>query len=168
MQRRNWADTQVGPYLARKGRSKQRPYLQRVEAFMFEHVWAEETCSWIVAPPDRVPGAGDLETAELYFVWGFLMDPRFIGELVGRPVPFAPAAIRGYRREAFVEGGQRGFRLIPDDHGIVMGVVLVGPTGQEVAALDRFEQVPTVMIKRRIDVLIGDLVREANIYIHES
>ncbi len=131
---------------------------------MFEHIWAEETCSWIAAPPDRVPLAGDLETAELYFVWGFLMDPRFIGELVGRPIPFAPAAIRGYRRETFVEGGQRGFRLIPDGQGIVMGVVLVGPTEQETAALDRFEQVPKVMVKQRIEVSVGDLVREANIY----
>jgi len=30
--------------------------------------------------------------------------------------------------------------------------------------LDRFEQVPEVMVKRRIEVTIGDLVREANIY----
>jgi len=131
---------------------------------MFEHVWLEKTCNWIVAPKERVPGPDDLKKAELYFVWGFLMDPRFIQGVVGRVIPFAPAVIRGYRREAFVKNGTRGFRLVLCDKGIVMGVVLVAPSADEVAALDRFEQVPHVMVKQRIEVVIGDLVREANIY----
>ncbi len=131
---------------------------------MFEHLWIEESCSWIVAPSDRLPRSGDLETSELYFVWGFLMDPRFIQGVVGRAIPLAPAVIRGYRRETFVLAGERGFRLVPDEDGIVMGVVLVAPTQEDVAALDRFEQVPRVMVKQKIGVLVGDLVREASIY----
>ena len=80
---------------------------------MFEHLWIEGSCSWIVAPPDRLPGAGDLENEELYFVWGFLMDPRFIRGVTGRAIPMAPAVIRGYRRESFVRDGERWFRLVP-------------------------------------------------------
>lgn len=131
---------------------------------MLEHVWVEETCSWIVAPQDRVPGTGDLKDEELYFVWGFLMDPRFIQGLVGRIIPFAPAVLRGYQRETFAEKGERGFRLIPREGGMVMGVVLVAPKNEEIAILDRFEQVPEVMIKQRVEVSVGDLVRQANIY----
>ena len=131
---------------------------------MLEHLWAEETLSWIIAPQDRLPGPEDLQKAALYFVWGFLMDPRFIQGLLNRIIPFAPAVIQGYRRETFVKDGKRGFRLIPFDKGFVMGVVLIAPSDEEIAMLDRFEQVPEVMVKRRIEVTIGDLVREANIY----
>jgi hypothetical protein len=131
---------------------------------MFEHVWNQKTLGWILAPPDRVPEAEDLEKAELCFVWGFLMDPRFVQGITGRPIPLAPALIRGYRREAMVTDGRRGFRLVPEQDGMVLGVVLVGPTREEVEALDRFEQVPRVMVRKRIEVLVGDLVREASIY----
>ena len=131
---------------------------------MFEYIWVKETLSWIIAPKDRLPGPEDLQKAELYFVWGFLMDPQFIQGLMKRVIPFAPAFIRGYCREAFVKEGKRGFRLIPFETDIVMGVVLIAPSVEEVAVLDRFEQVPDVMVKRRIEVTIGDLVREANIY----
>ena len=132
---------------------------------MFAHVWVEETCGWIMAPPERIPGPEALRTAELTFVWGFLMDPEFIRGLVGRVIPFAPALIRGYRRETFLKDGKRGFRLIPQPEGVVMGVALVGPTQEEVAALDRFERVPEVMVKQRIEVTVGDLKREAGIYL---
>ncbi len=131
---------------------------------MFEHVWNEGLCGWILAPPDRVPQAEDLERAELTFVWGFLMDPRFISGITGRPIPLAPAVLRGYRRETFVRDGERGFRLVPEEDGIVMGVVLIGVTGDEAAALDCFEEVPRVMVKKKVQVTIGDLVREAGIY----
>ena len=92
------------------------------------------------------------------------MDPCFIQGLVGRVIPFAPAVIQGYRRETFVEEGKRGFRLIPQEGGVVMGVVLVAPSEEEVATLDRFEQVPEVMVKKTIQVSVGDLERTANIY----
>jgi hypothetical protein len=124
----------------------------------------KETLSWIIAPQDRLPGPDILQKVELYFVWGFLMDPRFIQGLLKRVIPFAPAVLRGYRRESFIREGKRGFRLTPSENGIVSGVVLIDPSDEEVAALDRFEQVPKVMVKRRVEVTIGDLVREANIY----
>ena len=131
---------------------------------MFEHIWVKETLSWIIAPQDRLPGPDVLQKAELYFVWGFLMDPRFIQRITKSVIPFAPAVIRGYRREASIKDGKRGFRLIPSENDIVMGVILIAPSEEEIALLDRFEQVPDVMVKRRIEVTIGDLVREANIY----
>jgi hypothetical protein len=134
------------------------------ETSMFEHVWNDKSCSWIVASPGRVPQAEDLERTELYFVWGFLMDPRFIQGLTGSSIPLAPAVLRGYRRETFVRDGERGFRLVPEEDGIVMGVVLMDLTEEEGAALDRFEQVPHVMVKKKVEVLVGDLVREASIY----
>lgn len=132
---------------------------------MFEHIWNGKTLGWMLAPPGRVPEPGDLEKADLCFVWGFLMDPRFVQGITGRPIPLAPAVIRGYRRETVVTDGGRAFRLVPEQNGMVLGVVLVGPSREEVEALDRFEQVPQVMVRKRIDVLVGDQVREASIYL---
>ena len=132
---------------------------------MLEHVWHERWCGWIVAPPGRVPKPEDLERAELTFVWGFLMDPRFLQGVTGCAIPFAPALLRGYRREAVVRGGVRGFRLLPDPDGTVMGAVLIGVSESEGAALDRFEQVPSVMVRRRVEVAVGDLTRPADIFL---
>ena len=92
------------------------------------------------------------------------MDPRFTNGLLNRIIPFAPAVMRGYCRETFIKDGKRGFRLIPFETGILIGVVLIATSDEEVAMLDHFEQVPDVMVKRRIEVTIDDLVREANIY----
>jgi len=132
---------------------------------MYEHVWDERWCSWVLAPPDRVPPAEELERGELTFVWGFLMDPRFLRGITGRAVPLAPAVLRGYRRETFVKDGARGFRLLPDRDGIVTGVVLIGVRHDEAAALDRFEQVPRVMVRKKVRVTVGDLEREAWVYL---
>lgn len=133
---------------------------------MFDHFWFEEDCSWVVAPIGREPDHKALARGEIYFVWGFLMAPRFIEKIVGRVVSFAPAVIRGYRRKVGRRQGKPIFRLVPDETGVVMGVALLGLSKSEIAALDRFEQAPGVMVKRRIRVMIGDLEREANIYLH--
>ncbi len=131
---------------------------------MLEHVWIEETCSLLIGPRELIDRSTDLATAELYFVWGLLMDPAFIKKLTGHLIPFAPAVLRGYRRETFLKDGRRGFNLVQDPHGIVMGVVLVGLTEEEIACLDRFEEVPHVMVKEKVQVQIGDLLRDASIY----
>jgi len=131
---------------------------------MFEHVWNERWCAWIVAPPGRVPEPGDLERADLTFVWGFLMDPHFVQGVTGRPIPFAPAVLRGYRRERVVRDAVPGFRLVADPEGIVTGVVLIGVSESEASALDRFEQVPRAMVRKRVEVTVGDLLRRAHIY----
>ena len=131
---------------------------------MFEYAWSEETLSWIIAPPGGMVSPDALKYSELYFVWGYLMDPRFIEKLLDHTIPFAPAVIQGYRREAFVRDGKSGFKLIPSKKDLVMGVVLIAPGKEDILRLDRFEQVPDVMVKRRIEVMIGDLRREANIY----
>jgi hypothetical protein len=131
---------------------------------MFEYAWSEETLSWIIAPQGRMVSPDVLKNADLYFVWGYLMDPRFIEKLLDHAIPFAPAVIQGYCREAFVKDGKSGFKLIPSQKDLVMGVVLIAPGKEDIMRLDRFEQVPDVMVKRKIEVMIGDLRREANIY----
>ena len=131
---------------------------------MFDHVWAEEPLSFIIAPQDNIPSPDVLQNAELYFVWGYLMNPRFIKKLLGHAIPFAPAMLKGYRREAFLNDGKRDFNLIPTEKGVVLGVVLISPSEEDIAKLDTFEQVPRVMVKRRVEVMTGDLVREANTY----
>jgi len=131
---------------------------------MFDHVWAEEPLSFIIAPQDNIPSPDVLQNAELYFVWGYLMNPRFIKKLLGHAIPFAPAMLKGYRREAFLNDGKRDFNLIPTEKGVVLGVVLISPSEEDIAKLDTFEQVPKVMVKRRVEVMTGDLVREANTY----
>jgi len=132
---------------------------------MFEHLWIEETCSWIVAPEGVLPAAGELASGEILFVWGFLMDPRFLQGVIGRAAPLAPAVVRGYRRETFFRDGRRGYRLVPGREGVVCGVVLLGLTRGEMEALDRFEQVPREMVRRTVEVRVGDLAREAWIYL---
>ncbi len=132
---------------------------------MFDHVWAEKPLSFIIAPQDNIPSPDVLQNAELYFGWGYLMNPRFIKKLLGHAIPFAPAVLKGYRREEFLnKDGKRDFNLIPDEKGVVMGVVLIAPSEEDIEKLDTFEKVPKVMVKRKIEVMTGDLVREANTY----
>jgi hypothetical protein len=131
---------------------------------MFEHVWSEETLGWIIAPQGNLPSPEILKDADLYFVWGNLMNPAFVRGILGHSIPFAPAALKGYRREIFLKDGKREFLLIPSQMDVVMGVVLISPCKEDIIGLDRFEQVPKVNVKRRIEVMIGDLRREANIY----
>jgi hypothetical protein len=134
------------------------------EMAMFDHVWAEEPLSFIIAPQDNIPSTDVLKNAELYFAWGYLMNPRFIMKLLGHAIPFASAVLKGYRREEFLNDGKRDFNLIPDEKGVVMGVVLIAPSEEDIEKLDTFEQVPKVMVKRRIEIMTGELVREANTY----
>jgi hypothetical protein len=134
------------------------------ENAMFDHVWAEEPLSFIIAPQDNIPSPDVLKNAELYFAWGYLMNPRFIKKLLGHAIPFAPAVLKGYRREEFLNNGKRDFNLIPTENGVVLGVVLIAPSEEDIAKLDTFEQVPKVMVKRRVEVMTGDLVREASTY----
>jgi hypothetical protein len=134
------------------------------ENAMFDHVWAEEPLSFIIAPQDNIPSKDVLKNAELYFVWGYLMNPRFIMKILGHALAFAPAVLKGYSRKEFLNNGKRDFNLIPDEKGVVMGVVLIAPGEEDIAKLDSFEQVPKVMVKRRVEVMTGDLVCEANTY----
>jgi hypothetical protein len=127
-------------------------------------VWAEEPLSFIIAPNGNIPSPDALQNAELYFGWGYLMNPRIIEKILGHTLPFAPAVIRGYRREAFLNDGKRDFRLVPSEKDVVMGVVLISPNKEDIARLDAFEQVPRVMVKQKIEVMVGDMKREANIY----
>ena len=98
------------------------------------------------------------------FVWGYLMEPDFIKELLGRKKPFAPAVLRGYKREK----SEDKLTLIPDASSCVLGVVLLNLSEEEMKKLDEFEKVPEVMIRKRIEVEIGDFRREVYIYMRRE
>jgi hypothetical protein len=134
------------------------------EVKMFEHVWSEETLGWIIAPQGNLPSPEILKDADLYFVWGNLMNPAFVRGVLGHAIPFAPAVLKGYRRVTFLKDGKRDFDLIPTEKDVVLGVVLISPSEEDIVKLDTFEQVPTVMVKCRVGVMTGDLFREVSTY----
>lgn len=131
---------------------------------MARYNFSEENLSLIMRPLGaRLPDE-PFEDENLTFVWGFLMDPRFIRKLLGHKVSFAPAVLKGWKRSP--DGDS--FRLKKQKDSVVSGVVLIGLSKKDVEKLDAFEQIPEVMLKRRTKVLIGDRKVGTFIYLNNK
>lgn len=127
---------------------------------MFSVKWQKDTLAMVVQPRGaRIP-KNIFQDPNLTFVWGYLMDPDFILKLLGRRIAFAPAVLKGYRRRA--KG--KSFILQKQKGGIVPGVVLIGLSSKDVAHLNEFEEVPEVMVRRRVEVYVGDRRTKTCIY----
>ncbi len=128
---------------------------------MYKVTWFEDCLLDVVHPAGRRIGREILDDPNATFVWGKLMDPAFIKQLTGRPAPFCAAEIRGYARVP-----TRDFYALRHRKGATtQGVVLLGLTDKEVAALNEFEQIPHVMERRRIEVVMGNMRRKVFFYI---
>ena len=131
---------------------------------MFRVTWFEEVLLDVVHPEKRRVVRQILEDPRATFVWGKLMNPHFIKELLGHALPFCPAEIRGYAR---VPSGD--FYALRRKRGATtQGVVLLGLSEKDVAGLNAYEQIPHVMERRRIAVTLGTLKRRTFFYIKKG
>ncbi len=131
---------------------------------MFRVTWFEEVLLEVVHPERRRVTRQILEDPRATFVWGKLMSPHFIKELLGHALPFCPAEIQGYAR---VPSGD--FYALRKRRGATtQGVVLLGLSEKDVAGLNEYEQIPDVMDRRRIMVTMGTLNRQTFFYIKKG
>jgi len=131
---------------------------------MFRVTWFEECLLDVVHPERRRVTRQILEDQRATFVWGKLMSPLFIKELLGHSLPFCPAEIGGYAR---VPSGDF-YGLRKRNGATTQGVVLLGLSEKEVAGLNEYEQIPDVMERRRIMVTMGTLKRRTFFYIKKG
>jgi hypothetical protein len=128
---------------------------------MFKVAWFEDCLLDVIHPADRKVTRKILDGPNATFVWGKLMDPRFIAKQIGRPAAFCAAEISGYKRVKTPEF----YALQKKAGATTQGVVLLGLTDEEVAALNAFEQSPEIMERRRIEVAMGNMKRKVYFYI---
>jgi hypothetical protein len=128
---------------------------------MFKVTWFEDCLLDVIHPADVKVTRKILDGANATFVWGKLMDPHFIAKQIGRPAAFCAAEISGYARVKTPEF----YALRKKAGATTQGVVLLGLTGDEVAALNAFERIPDVMERRRIEVAMGNMKRKVYFYI---
>lgn len=74
---------------------------------------------------------------ENVFVYGTLMEPRIITEVIGRTPEGHPAVLRGYRRSCLE--GELYPGIQPDESAQIEGLVYPNLAPDEVQSLDRFE-----------------------------
>jgi len=135
---------------------------------MFDVAFQRERLTLVFGETGTELDFGALSHGDTAFVWGFLMDPRFVSELTGRLVSFAPAHIMGYRRVVEREGDKLDLRLVPDKNNCTSGVLLLGLTPEDRKALDEFEQLGVVMESQPITAYVGDRAVSTSIYLHIS
>jgi len=131
---------------------------------MFRVTWFEDSLLHLVHPEEKRITRKVLEDPRATFVWGKLISPHFIKKLLGHSLPYCPAEIQGYVR---VPSGDF-FALKKKRGGTVQGVVLLGLSDDDVAGLNEFEQIPHVMVRRRIMVSLGTLKRRTFFYIKKG
>lgn len=93
----------------------------------------------------------DENGSELLFVYGALMNPAERFRLLGRPLAASPARLAGYAR-----GQKRYFFIARQADAITDGAVLEGLSARDLAILDKYEEVPTLYTRERIEVLAAD------------
>ena len=103
---------------------------------MFAVEFDTDSLSLLIAPQDEPAALDRLLEGDSAFVWGLLINPRLIRELTGHWLPFAPARIEGYRRSVLRDGDRLDLRLEPESGSCVDGVLLLGLSREDRAALD--------------------------------
>jgi gamma-glutamylcyclotransferase (GGCT)/AIG2-like uncharacterized protein YtfP len=84
------------------------------------------------------------------FVYGSLADPKHRAEVIGRTVEAVPATLKGYER-----GKRRYWFIRPREGAATRGAILSNLTDAEFAALDEYEEVPTLYTREQITVTLG-------------
>jgi gamma-glutamylcyclotransferase (GGCT)/AIG2-like uncharacterized protein YtfP len=87
----------------------------------------------------------------LLFVYGTLIDPAERARLLGRSVDATPARLTGYAR-----GQKRYFFVAPQPGAVVDGAILEGLKSRDLDTLDRYEDVPRLYTRERIEVVAVD------------
>ena len=128
---------------------------------MFQTTFFKEDLAMIIHEEDTRATRALLEDPRAAFVWGELMDPHFIHNLLGNFLPFAPCWLEGFRRvrtETF-------FDLEKAAGESVQGVAILGMSDEDMAKLDEFEKEGDLMRRTEGRVHIGHFSRSASIYV---
>jgi gamma-glutamylcyclotransferase (GGCT)/AIG2-like uncharacterized protein YtfP len=88
---------------------------------------------------------------QLLFVYGSLMDPAERQRLLTRPIEAIPARLSGY-----VRGRTRYYFVAKQADAVTDGAILEGLSARDLAILDRYEEVPTLYTRKRIEVVAAD------------
>lgn len=131
---------------------------------MFQASFFPQTGLLILHPPELPVRSDDIFEHDLLFVWDDLMSPHQAREIVGRFVPFAPAVIGGLARITDRLRETYSFEIERQEESILQGAVLIGITAGEMDAIDRFERCPIHMVRKKVEVRIGDVPRIAQMY----
>ena len=88
---------------------------------------------------------------QLLFVYGSLIDPAERQRLLTRPIEAIPARLPGY-----VRGHRRYYFVAKQADAVTEGAILEGLSACDLAILDRYEEVPTLYTRERIEVVAVD------------
>jgi gamma-glutamylcyclotransferase (GGCT)/AIG2-like uncharacterized protein YtfP len=88
---------------------------------------------------------------QLLFVYGSLMNPAERLRLLGRPIDASLARLVGYER-----GRKRHYFVVKKADAVTDGAILEGLSARDLAILDRYEEVPTLYTRERIEVVAAD------------
>jgi gamma-glutamylcyclotransferase (GGCT)/AIG2-like uncharacterized protein YtfP len=88
---------------------------------------------------------------EVLFVYGSLMDPAERVRVIGRAFDVIPARLPGYAR-----GRKRYYFVAKQADSVTDGAILSALSATDLAALDEYEQVPTLYKRERIEVVAAD------------
>ncbi len=89
----------------------------------------------------------DADSDEALFVYGSLLDPAHRAALLGREVAATPARLKGYERRR-----GRYFYIVECTGAETPGVVLSGLGAHDFAVLDRYEELPRLYTRVKIEV----------------
>ena len=85
------------------------------------------------------------------FVYGSLRDAALRAEIIGRPVEAIAAVIRDFER------GRSGHFYLRRRPGVVTdGQLLLGLTAEDFAILDRYEDLPRLYTRDKVEVMAAD------------
>ena len=85
------------------------------------------------------------------FVYGSLVDPAERARLIGRPVDASPARLSGYER-----GRKRYYFVVRREGAVTEGAILEGLSPCDFEILDKYEEVPRLYTRERIEVTGAD------------
>jgi gamma-glutamylcyclotransferase (GGCT)/AIG2-like uncharacterized protein YtfP len=91
------------------------------------------------------------DEASTLFVYGSLIDPARRIELLGRDVVTAPATLPDYAL-----GRARYFYLRPQPGAVTAGLMLLDLRADDFAVLDRYEELPVLYTREKIEVADAD------------
>ena len=128
---------------------------------MFETTFFKDVLATVIHRKGARASADLLDDPNATFVWGALMDPHFVRNLLGHYASFSPAVLKGFERKRTIEF----FDMTPKLGSATQGVVLLGLSDEDVKKLDEFERVGDVMRKTTAVVRIGHKNRKVKLYL---
>ena len=88
---------------------------------------------------------------QMLFVYGSLMNPAERLRLLGRPIDASPARLPNYAR-----GKKRYYFVARQSEAVTDGAILEGLSARDLALLDKYEEVPALYTRERVEVLTAD------------